>query len=122
MASLPGTSLKPAVQLPRDPAACWDYLGARTQAGYGKKTVAGRNELAHRWIWLMLFGPIPDSPVVSHTCSNPGCINPYHLRLCSQTQANRAGIGATLTARDVREIRRVKHQRGAAVAQHLATR
>lgn len=68
----------------------------------------GANMLAHRASWIIANGPLPPRPdghhgwVVMHTCDNPGCVNPAHLRLGGQAdnvadmdqkaRANRLGM------------------------------
>ena len=118
----PGQTLKPLVLLGRDPADCWQYLGAKTSDGYGKKTVGDRTVSAGRWIWETLFGPLPAGLVVSTTCGTHGCLNPHHLRACTQADANRAGVGATLLPGDVVEIKRAKKLRTLGTATALAQR
>lgn len=118
----PGQTLKPMIRLPKDPADCWTYLGPKTPDGYGKKRYCGHDISAPRWLWMTLFGPLPDDLAVSHTCGHPGCMNPHHLRACSQADANRAGIGATLTPADVLDIKRAKKGRTIGTAALLAER
>ena len=118
----PGQTIKPLVQLGREPGDCWLYLGAKPPDGYGKKTVADRTVTASRWIWETLFGPLPDGLVVSTACGTRGCLNPHHLRACTQADANRAGVGATLLPGDVIDIKRAKKTRTLGMAGVLAQR
>ena len=53
----------------------------RSQAGYARITVNGRQTLAHRLAWEHYNGPIPNGMVVCHRCDNPPCCNPDHLFL-----------------------------------------
>jgi hypothetical protein len=98
----------PQVRLGKSPSDCWEWLGPRNAAGYGKKTFRGQDTMAHRWIWRQLFGPIPEGLVIDHMCQNPGCVNPHHLRACTQAENVRAGLTTILTSRDVAEIRRLR--------------
>jgi len=62
---------------------CWIWIGARTLAGYGQMKLAGHksNYLAHRVGFVHRFGPIKNSGVLMHTCDNPSCVNPDHLKV-----------------------------------------
>jgi hypothetical protein len=61
--SLYGDSLYPAVYSPEK-----------------KKSVRG-----HRYVWTLINGNIPSGMVIMHTCDNPKCLNPDHLKLGTQT-------------------------------------
>lgn len=73
-----------------------------------------------RWMWETLWGSVPESFVVSTTCGKRACCNPHHLALRTQAEANRAGVGATLTPQDVVAIKRAKKDKGLHTASVLA--
>lgn len=65
---------------------CWPWLGYRNGAGYGQieKMVNYRRHvmLAHRVAWALHNGQqVPDGLMVLHSCDNPSCCNPAHLRV-----------------------------------------
>jgi HNH endonuclease len=77
------------------PSGCWSWQGARVR-GYGRGW-RGRHWRAHRLVWTLLVGPIPDGLTLDHTCHNddlscPGgaeclhraCCNPEHLALATR--------------------------------------
>jgi len=96
-----------------EPGECWSWVGSISKrTGYGKKQWFGETWLAHRWVWTMLFGLVPDGLTINHKCSNRRCVNPHHLETVSQAENCRHGKGATLTADQVREIRAIPVVRG----------
>ena len=66
-----------------DPSQCWDWMASTFDNGYGQFKVGTKNWRAHRFVWTMVHGPIPDDLVVCHRCDNPLCCNPDHLFLGS---------------------------------------
>lgn len=111
MSQFPGETVKPLVKLGRTPDDCWEWIGRKHANGYGKKQFHSRTLLAHRWLWMQLFGPIPSGLVIDHVCQNPGCVNPHHLRVVTQAENVRSGLTTLLTDGDVKEIRRL-HELG----------
>lgn len=68
-----------------DPDHCWEWQGKRDRDGYGIFQYRLRDRRAHRVVYgLTHSGEQP--PVVMHTCDNPACCNPIHLRGGNQSQ------------------------------------
>lgn len=66
---------------------CWPWHGERMKSGYGMLRPPGQRSpvtLTHRAAYALAHGPIPAGMQVVHTCDNPPCCNPAHLRLGDQ--------------------------------------
>lgn len=76
---------------------CWPWLAAKA-SGYGViwGALGRRAGYAHRLLYTMMVGPIPDGLTLDHlchnrddtclggpTCPHRGCVNPRHLQPCS---------------------------------------
>jgi hypothetical protein len=117
-----GTTLKPLVRLGATPSDCWEWLGCVDLDGHGRKEVGGRSITCARWIWITLFGPVPEGLVITTSCGSKTCGNPHHLRCCAQADANRVAVHVTLLPSDVAEIKRAKRHRTSCTAVLLAER
>lgn len=66
-------------------STCWLWLGSKyTQFGqptYGQTILDGRRMTAHRAMYLLAKGPIPDHLELLHSCDVKACVNPAHLRV-----------------------------------------
>lgn len=118
----PGQPLTQRVQIGKTPADCWLWLGSATDAGHGKITFAGRDMLAHRWLWEQLFGPIPAGAVVYSTCETRGCINPHHMECDHYATSVRRRSATKLLAAEVSEIRAAQATATPTTARALAHR
>ena len=65
---------------------CWEWQASKRRM-YGKIRCDGEYWLAHRVVWVMTYGQIPEGKLVLHHCDHPGCVNPKHLFL-GTTQDN----------------------------------
>ena len=66
---------------------CWVTTYSPNRDGYPQVNLDdGTNTLVHRTVLeIHNAQPIPDGMVVMHTCDNPGCFNPAHLVLGTQS-------------------------------------
>ena len=59
----------------REVDGCWLWVGSENRSGYGHVR-AGQ---AHRFVYELLNGPIPEACVLHHRCGHRTCVNPEHL-------------------------------------------
>lgn len=69
------------IAVSEDHNACWEWQRLRNKQGYGILKTGGGSRRAHRYVWELFNGPIPESMFVCHKCDNPPCCNPSHLFL-----------------------------------------
>ena len=71
-------------------SGCWEWSGTRNNYGYGIILEKGEKPIrAHRFSYELFVGKIPDGMVIMHTCDNPPCVNPEHLKLGTKLDNNR---------------------------------
>ena len=70
------------VQQETHPDECWGWSGytEKHRMGYGRFKFNFHQYRAHRFSYELHHGPIPDGLMVLHSCHNPQCTNPRHLR------------------------------------------
>jgi len=77
---------------------CWLWQGGRGgskkfEYGIFRLAAGGKTYGAHRFAYALTNGEIPDGMEIDHTCHQPLCVNPRHLRLTTkkQNKENRQG-------------------------------
>lgn len=60
---------------------CWLWTGAKLRTGYGSIRIDHKAERAHRVAYELSVGKIPSGFLILHSCDNPLCVNPDHLRV-----------------------------------------
>ena len=68
--------------IPEPNSGCWLWMGACNQKGYGQiRQQGGKRQVAHRVIYELLKGPIPERLTLDHLCRMKICVNPNHLEI-----------------------------------------
>lgn len=71
----------------RRETGCLEWTGPLTTTGYGLVTIGKLHGIrpgswkAHRLVWTVNKGEIPDGGHLLHSCDNPLCCNVEHLRV-----------------------------------------
>jgi len=63
---------------------CWEWKASIHPNGYGRFNLNGKIVKAHRMAFFFAFGYWPK--VCMHTCDNPKCVRPFHLKNATQLE------------------------------------
>ena len=70
---------------------CWVWEAYKDRKGYGQFWHDGIMWWAHRWSYAVFVGAIPFGKTIDHSCCNPSCVNPSHLRILSRSENTARG-------------------------------
>lgn len=102
------------IKMPNDLDDCWTWTGANNGTGYGVITaIRGKKIYVHREMCKIVNGESPTKRhIVAHSCDNPSCINPKHLRWVTPRENNQEAIDkgrkkfkSKLSKEDVEDIK-----------------
>lgn len=79
--------------------SCWTWQQHTDRCGYGRLYMGGKQVSAHRLAYEIARGPIPPGHQIDHTCHNPPCVNPAHLRAVTKEQNAQNLAGARRNSR-----------------------
>lgn len=65
---------------------CWIWQSHKDESsGYGTQWIGNRAYKAHRWVYGVEVGPIPQDHALDHLCRRRLCVNPAHLEPVKQS-------------------------------------
>lgn len=69
-----------------DESGCWRWTASMKSGGYGQLRWNGTIRRAHRVVYQLLVGEIPDGLQLDHICRRRHCVNPAHLEPVTQRE------------------------------------
>ena len=86
-------------------SGCWRWTKALTSSGYGHFHFRGAYYQAHRLVYGLHRGLVPDGLIIDHLCRNRACVNPTHMEPVTHRENTRRGVGTLLNQSKADAIR-----------------
>ncbi len=77
--------------VPEPNSGCWLWTGTFAGKEYGQTFWNGKSAYAHRTVYEILKGPIPEGLCIDHLCRVPSCVNPDRLEPVTMKENLRRG-------------------------------
>lgn len=87
------------IQASRSEGECWIWPNKPDKDGYGFMHYYGKQRRAHRLVYELLVGDIPEGLLLDHINCTRRCVNPEHLRPVSRKQNAENLQGATVRSK-----------------------
>ena len=85
-----------AMIAPEPNTGCWLWAGTLSPSGYGRRAIGRYKTVqAHRLVYELAGGEIPDGSHIDHLCRVTSCVNPLHLEPVTPQENWRRGGEAT---------------------------
>jgi len=76
---------------------CWIWCGTQSRNEYGRVYHDGKRRQAHRVVYELLVGAIPQGLVLDHLCRVRCCCNPAHLEAVTVRENTHRGNAVLFT-------------------------
>lgn len=94
----------------RGPDECWPWKKKGRANRYAMIGIAaGKSRGAHRLMWQLFVGPIPEGLEVCHTCDDGYCLNPRHHFLGTHTDNMQDKVRKGRCANEIPSVRGELH-------------
>jgi hypothetical protein len=78
---------------------CWEWTGRTSASGYGVVAIGHTEKRrAHRVMYELVVGPIPEGLQIDHLCRVRNCVNPDHLEPVTHAENLLRGMSPAMVA------------------------
>ena len=84
--------------------SCWLWHGAKPNHYPSFRLSRNKIVKAHRFSFELVNRKLSDDECVLHSCDNPNCVNPAHLRAGDRTENNKERVAKGRSARPPTQV------------------